>query len=114
MLPKAITKRQDMNVVEELDRLDTLERMEKRAARFSIPNLPSMNLAKGMPSLKMPGGPGKPLTSVTKPGSYTKTKEKLSPNSAKLNPTMTSPQSSMGHQANRQVQPVPKAPAKPV
>lgn len=106
--------RTDVNLVEELDRLDTLERMEKRAFSFSVPRLPSMNLAKGMPSLKMPGGPGKPLSSVKKTGTEVKTTNKLSPNSARLNPTMSSPQSALGHQANRQVQPVPKPPAKPV
>lgn len=101
------------NLVDELDELETLRGMEKLAFSFSIPKSPSLNLAKGMPSLKLPGGPGKPLSSV-KQGTQTKTTNKLSANSARLNPTMTSPQSAMGHQANRQVQPVPKAPPKPV
>ncbi len=103
-----------MSIVDELDELDTLRGMEKLAFNFSVPKLPSMNLAKGMASLKLPGGPGKPLSSVKKTGTEVKTTNKLSPNSARLNPTMSSPQSALGHQANRQVQPVPKPPAKPV
>lgn len=99
-----------MNLIDELDELDALERMEKRAFRFSVPTSPSATLAKGALTPKI----SKPLSSVRpKAGVNTTTGQRPNANSSRFNPTMSSPQSAMGHQANRQVKPIPPAPIKP-
>lgn len=101
-------------IVEELDQLNDLTLLEKRAFRFSLPTMPSANLAKGLPSMKMPSNVNKPLTSIRPNlGLNTDLAQRPRANSARFNSTMSTPQSAMGHQATRQVQAIPPAPPKP-